>query len=652
MADWPRKFRCTSLRRLDVVPLSRFARWSAIGVVAVAVGSYYLWALRAAGYRFDWVHDQGGYYNYLGRAFADGKLELPIKPSPQLLAVPNPWDPAVDDSYKMHDMALFNGRYYLYHGPGPAVMLFTPWLLITGHDLPERFALFLLCFGGFVFSCGVLIEWLALAGAIVEPPLFALMLLALGVCQSVPYLLSRVWVYEVAIAGGYFCISGALFFLALGIKSSRSSGWLGASGFMFGLAVSCRPHLGLAGVIALAGLAIFLTRSRSVTAALTSTELIAFASAFTLTAAAVAAYNYQRFGDPFEFGLRYLLAGRNQNRIRLTFENILPGLYFWLVCPPDFSPVFPWVRLAFRYPFNSLNYPFPAGYFIEAAVGVLYLAPFVAAAIFIPSARRPAKSGAPAGLGGVRILLWTVLSSSTAILLFLAATGFTTQRYEVDFLPTLVLVAVANFGIHISRSQGLRRTVLRVALVLSIAFGTVANMALGISGPFDEMLKNRPINYLRIARWFSPIGQFRPMMNPAVSVTFTVEFTSRPDYLREPLITMGRQAYKYFLYAEHSAGKLRLVSRSENSTIMHEMEDRGDSPTEMQVTYVPESGRLATTVNGREALVHDIGTLVTAPADITIGENRIEPSMTTSRFTGRVRDVVKTVRTARTVTKP
>jgi hypothetical protein len=37
---------------------------------------------------------------------------------------------------------------------------------------------------------------------------------------------------------------------------------------------------------------------------------------------------------------------------------------------------------------------------------------------------------------------------------------------------------------------------------------------------------------------------------------------------------------------------------------------------------------------------------------ITIGENRIESSMTTSRFTGRVRDVVKIVRTARAVTKP
>ena len=339
---------------------------------------------RAAGHKFDWKHSQGGYYNYLGQAFAHGRLELPITPSPELLALPNPWDPAVDAPYKMYDMALFNGRYYLYHGPGPAVMLFTPWLLITGHDLPENFALFLLCFGGFVFSCGALIQWLALAGAKIEPPLLALMLLALGLCQSVPYLLNRVWVYEIAIGGGYFCISGALFFLALGLKSSRSSYWLGASGLLFGLAVSCRPHLGLAGVIVLAGLAVLLTKSRRFRSALTSAELIAFVAAFALVVAAVAAYNYQRFGDPFEFGIRYLLAGPNQNRIRLAPENILPGLYFWLVCPPDFSPVFPWVRLAFRYPFNSPEYPFPPEYFIEATVGALYLAPFVAGALFIP----------------------------------------------------------------------------------------------------------------------------------------------------------------------------------------------------------------------------------------------------------------------------
>ncbi len=202
-----------------------------MAMVAVAVGCYYLWGVRAAGNQFFWGYDLGGYYDYLGRGFAHGHLYVPIEPSPQLLALANPWDPAVDDSLKMQDMALYNGRYYLYHGAGPALILFTPWRLVTGHDLPESFALFLLCFGGFLFSCGALLRVLDLAEAKPGPLLLAAMLLALGICQCVPYLLNRVWVYEIAIGGGYFCVSGAVFFLARGIESRRSAWWLAASGW-------------------------------------------------------------------------------------------------------------------------------------------------------------------------------------------------------------------------------------------------------------------------------------------------------------------------------------------------------------------------------------------------------------------------------------
>src|SRR5260370_19219176 len=224
-------------------------RRAVMAMVAVAVGCYYLWGVRAAGNQFFWGYDLGGYYDYLGRGFAQGHLYVPIEPSPQLLALANPWDPAVDDSLKMQDMALYNGRYYLYHGAGPALILFAPWRLVTGHDLPEGFALFLLCFGGFLFSCGALLRVLDLAAAKPGPLLLAAMLLALGICQCVPYLLNRVWVYEVAIGGGYFCVSGGVFFLARGIGSRRRAGWLAAAGLMFGLAIACRPHLGLAGGI-------------------------------------------------------------------------------------------------------------------------------------------------------------------------------------------------------------------------------------------------------------------------------------------------------------------------------------------------------------------------------------------------------------------
>ena len=161
-------------------------------------------------------------------------------------------------------------------------------------------------------------------------------------------------------------------------------------------------------------------------------------AAFALTGSLVALYNYLRFGNPFEFGIRYLLTGPVPIGIKLSLANFVPGFYFWIICPPDFSPVFPWVRLAFRYPFNSLAYPFPHDYFIEATTGVLYLAPFFLAVFFVPLERRA-------------ILLWTTLLSSLAALLSVTATGFTTQRYEVDFLPMAVLVALANCAIWIHR---------------------------------------------------------------------------------------------------------------------------------------------------------------------------------------------------------
>ncbi len=595
-------------------------------LVAITIGSYYLWSVRAAGNRFYWGYDLGGYYNYLGRAFAHGRLYLPIQPSRELLALPNPWDPAVPDSYKMQDMAFFNGRYYLYHGAGPAVILFTPWRLLTGHDLPENFALFLLCFGGFLFSCGTLLRIFALVKVKPGPLLLALMLLALGICQGAPYLLNRVFVYEIAIGGGYFCLSGAVFFLTSSIESRGRTWWLSASGLMFGLAISCRPHLGLAGAIALAGLTISPNRTRS--------SLLAFMGPLILVGAAVATYNYLRFGDPLEFGVRYLLTGANQNRIKLAAANVMPGLYFMLFCPPDFSPVFPWVRLALRYPFNSPDYPFPAGYVIEPIMGALYGAPFMVGALLIALAPRLAKVG---------ILLWIVLASSAAVLLFLTATGFTTQRYEVDFLPLAVLVAVANFGILIARSGGVRRAAVTAAFASLVAYSTIANLALGIGGPYDEMLKSRTASYLRIARWFSPIEQFRPMLKPRVVIDLTAEFKAQPDGFLEPLLTMGQQPYGDFISIEHLPGRLRIISRSDTSTVAQEIEDPGSKPVGIHLSYCPESGKLTIAINGREILAHAMGILVTAPAQVAIGENRIEFNVAVKRFTGRIYGVRKTV---------
>ncbi len=584
----------------------------------LGIGAYYLWQLRAAGERLDFTHPQIGYYNYLGRGFAQGHLYVPLEPTPQLLSFANPWDPALDEKYTMHDMVYFHRRYYLYHGAAPAVFLFTPWLLLTGHDLPERFAMFLWSFGGFLFSCGVLSRWLAIAGARPGPAWRALLFAALGLCTGVPYLLNRVAVYEIAIGGGYFFISAALYFLTRGVEAKTESvsiRWLAACGCLFGVAIGCRPHLGCAGGMALLGLAILFWPARR--------RLLVFAAAFLLVASLVPLYNYERFGNPFEFGIQYLLTGSKPIAIKLAWANLVPGFYFWLVCPPLFSPVFPWVRLVFRYPFNTLAYPFPKDYFIEAMTGALFLAPLLLGALPEWRSRRG-------------VLLWTTLLSSLAVLLFLALTGFSTLRYEVDFLPMALLVALVALTARIEAAGSRVRMALRALVAAAILFGAVVNLALGIEGPYGEMLRARPVNYVRLARWFSPIEKHRPILDPIVDIRFTARFGPHGEGTRDPLLVLGSQPYRYFLFVEHIRGGLRFIALFREKVTQTDVPGPDNVPVDLRVTFAPESGEMSAYANGQQVAQHKSAALILAPSEITWGENHVEPGLTNERFSGQL----------------
>lgn len=613
-------------------------RWGVIALVAISVGSYYLWAVRASGSKFTWGYDLDEYYDLLGRGFASGHLYLPVQPSPQLLAQPNPWDPAVDESLKRHDMVLYGGRYYLYFGAAPAVLLFTPFRLITGHDLPENFAMFLLCLGGFLFSCGSLLRVLDLASIRPGPFLLAFMLLALGFGQSVPYLLNRVNVYEIAIAGGYFCVSGAVFFLVRGIRSRHAAWWLAGSGLLFGCAAACRPHLVLTGIVALSGLTIFLAASRPFSRVLRSRELAAFVVAWGLAGAGIATYNYQRFGNPLEFGFRYQLAGPGQNRIELGTRNLVPGLYFMLLSRPEFSPVFPWMRMVFRFPFDSADkHPLPPEYFIEPTVGALWIAPLIAAALIVPR-RRPRT-----GLDEVTTISGIAVAAAVAVLLFLMFTHLATHRYIVDFLPLAVFAAVVNLAIHICGSSGWRRIALGAIFVLLTAYSTTANLALGIAGPYDDILKNRPVRYVRLASWFSPFRETRPTINPEVVVELSAEFIAEPPGFREPLITIGQTHYNHFLFVEHGVGVLRLVSQSNDSTMTYEIPDPGTQRVSIRLEYAPQSHTLTVAWNGQAVIVQPVEMLIAAPANVAIGENFVDLGLTARRFTGKLQLMKKSV---------
>lgn len=596
----------------------RPAQYLALGAVAVLVGCYTLWQARAPEGSFAWRGDKNGFYNLLARGFLSGHLYTPIQPKPELLALPNPWDPRVADDLRWQDMVLYNGHYYLYFGAAPAVLLFVPWRAATGNDLPQNFAIFLLCFAGFLFSCGALLRTLALAQA--RPPLWflAFLFLALGVCQSAPFLLNRVAAYEIAIASGYCCAMGGLFFLARGIGPDARPWNLAAAGLMFGLAVASRPHLLLAGAAALTAITVYGLRRRL-------RGFIRFAIAWAAVGLGIATYNYQRFGNPLEFGFRYQLAGPGQNRLEPAARNVEPGVYYMLLARPEFSGVFPWMRMVYRFPFDSAErHPLPPEYFVEPTVGAFWVAPFLVAALAFWV--RGAKQGAE-----TRLIAGTALAGGVAALAFLVSTHLATHRYEVDFLPLLVFAAAVNLALAQGRA-------IRAAAGVLIAYSTLANLALAIAGPYDDYLRYRPASYLRLARRLSPSAAHRPSMSPRIEIRLEAQFAA--DEYREPIVTIGRSHYCYFLYAEWTPSGIRIVSKTNESQMTYDL-GRPAEAVAIRLRY--EADEVRVEIDGREAIAHRVGALVAAPSQVATGENYADMGLTARRFTGRLRVVSKTV---------
>jgi hypothetical protein len=507
---------------------------------------------------------------------------------------------------------------------------------VTGHDLPENFAALLLCFGGFLFASGALLRVFALARA--RPPawLLGVLILALGFCQSVPFLLNRVFVYEIAIAGGYFCISAAVFFLVRGLPLEQGSWrWLAASGLAFGAAVACRPHLVLVGATAAVGVGVLAIRGRESRAA------EAFLAAWMAVGALIGLYNFERFGSPLEFGFRYQLAGQGQNRIELGTRNLVPGLYYMLLAKPQFSGVFPWMRMFLQFPFDSgERHPLPPEYFVEPSVGALWLAPFLVAAFWVPSARRLRRIAEDAHAAEVRAVLWIAAGGAAAVLLFLMSTHLSTQRYEVDFLPLAVFAALGALGV---RCGGQAMGLPYLGLTAIVGYSALANLALGIAGPYDDILHYRPAAYVRLAKRFSPASEYRPIFNPAISVEAAARFIPQPAGFRDPLVTIGRSHYGCFLYGEHAPGTLKLVAQTEEGRAAYEVLQPWDRALRIGLAYLPQSHRFSVAVEGTEVLSVPSGTVVTAPAQVEIGANHRDVWFTYPRFTGKLEILRRTV---------
>jgi tetratricopeptide (TPR) repeat protein len=376
-------------------------------------------------------------YNLLVQGFRAGQLSLKIDVPPGLTALPDPYDPTANDlyretPYKFHDLIYYKGKLYLYFGVAPAVLLFWPFAALTGHYLLHREAVLIFCMIGFLASVRLLWALWRRYFAEVSVGVVAACAVALGLASGTPVLLARAGLQEVPISCGYMLTMLALAAIWCAWHGpERRCRWLAVASLAYGLAVASRPNLVFGGIILLVPVVQAWRERRKVWV-----PLLAAIGPIGLIGLGLMLYNARRFANPFEIGVHYALTAENLVSRRLV------GLQFlWFHFRVYFLEPARWSgRLPFVH--NIAMPPLPAGgYGLEAPFGILTNIPVVWLALAAPLAWRTRPGQAGSGLRWFAGTVALLFGISAVILCLIYATAF---RYEVDFLPALVLLAVVG----------------------------------------------------------------------------------------------------------------------------------------------------------------------------------------------------------------
>lgn len=441
----------------------RFSAWfaGAGAALAIFISFWYI----TSGRMTQWT-PSSTYYNSLASGFLAGQLSLLEKPSPELLAITDPYhiENRVGVGDYLWDSSLYKGKFYLYWGPVPALMAAFARLFFPGWVVQDQHLVI------FAISCLAI----ALAATLHRlrsqhyptlPGWLVLAFVLLGVLNTpVFWLVNRPSVYEASIATGQlFIILGLLTALMAMEHSKRKALLLGLTGFFWGAAIGCRLTLVFEVVWMSALLWLFLVLStKKWQAAVTSAIfLILPLSAW---GGGLGLYNYARFGSVLETGHRYQLTGGG---MPANYEDItslsyaLPNLYNFMARPIEIHlDEFPFVFTPFiqndSWP-KFLFYPRDPTYFYnEPTAGIFNSTPaFWILSFFLVGAalstchwikERPDALKSDPDQRPAVWLGWMVAGGFLCNLAFLAFFISSTMRYEAEFTPLLTILTLICLG--------------------------------------------------------------------------------------------------------------------------------------------------------------------------------------------------------------
>lgn len=421
-------------------------------------------------------HEDHDYYRLLVRGWRKGHLHLDKEPSPALLALADPYDPAQNGPHRLGDASYYKGKYYLYFGAAPAATLMFPYHLVTGREMPTGAAVFVFGSIGFLAAAGV---WLAIrrryfpGSAVWMAPLG---LLALGFGTHLLALAQRPKFWELPIAAGIAFLMLALAGVYRALHGRRPLIAMAAAGLFVGLATASRPTCLFAAPLLLAPLWAAWRRPTSASAfaggspALPAWWKLAAAAALPLglCGVAVMSYNYARFDNPFEFGQSYQLSGAYEGQLQHFSLRFFPhNVAVYFLQPLAWTWDFPFVFA------RGIPVDIPGYFGTEEVSGLAVTFPFFWFGLALPLAwwRR-----SPAERSGLTASVLAIAGYTVPVAGLLLCYFSTTMRYQADFAAALALLALIGMlalerWIHAPARAPAAASVARATTPASAGFG-------------------------------------------------------------------------------------------------------------------------------------------------------------------------------------
>lgn len=442
-------------------------------------------------------------YNQLAEGFRAGHLYIPTAPAPELLARPDPFAWSNFNLWYL-DASLYKGRYYLYWGPLPALLLLAVKVVARMRaEVGDQYVLFahytLLLIAGTVLIARMTRRLFPA----VPRAMIAVAVLAFAYVSPTTYMFATPGIYQSAIASAQaFLVLGLVIaFDAVWNASEAGAPWgrLIAAGACWAAAVGCRISAVLPASAFVALTALFATDQDWRKWRGLALRLLCLGVPTALVLVALGAYNKARFDSWFEIGVKYQL---NTFPFVTSAKYVPLGIYSYLLRPLGLSCRFPFVSAL--YDIGARGFPkgtvFPPGYSThEPQAGLFVTSPWTwlfipALAVAIERSVRWVRAGRSAIWADrrSRTHVWCVASflalSFLMPMVFVAAFD-TTMRYVADFSTGFTLFSTWGAWMLLARLPAGWPRRSGIGVVVALAAATVViGLLLGWEG-YDQTFK-------------------------------------------------------------------------------------------------------------------------------------------------------------------